>query len=80
MTQTNTIESNGTTYTKNTFKIKNTTYTVIVVNGKHNYIVVKQENGRRSNIGKNFKTFDQASRAYKNPQIKIELLKIELGI
>ena len=43
-------------------------------------IVVKQENGRRSNIGKNFKTFDQASRAYKNPQIKIELLKIELGL
>lgn len=29
--------------------------------------------------GKQFNTFDEAQQAYKDPQIKIELLKIEMG-
>jgi hypothetical protein len=80
MIQTQTITENGTTYTSYEFTIKKTTYSVIKVTGKHNYINVKQENNRRMNLGKNFNTFDEAAKSYKNPQIKIELLKIELGL
>tara|TARA_R110002153_G_scaffold21580_3_gene71865 strand:+ start:1879 stop:2121 length:243 start_codon:yes stop_codon:yes gene_type:complete len=80
MIQTQTITENETTYSGYKFTIKKTTYSVVKVTGKHNYINVKQENNRRSNFGKNFKTFDEAAKSYKNPQIKIELLKIELGL
>ena len=76
---TRTITSNETTYTAHTFEIKNTTYEVIVVKGKYNYINVNKISHIRS-LGKDFKTFDEAARNYKNSQIKIELLKIELGL
>jgi len=76
---TRTFTQNETTYTTHPFKIKNTTYEVCVVTGKYNYINVNKISHIRS-LGKDFKTFDEASKNYKNPQIKIELLKIELGL
>jgi len=75
-----TITSNETTYTAHTFEIKNTTYEVIVVQGKSNYVNVNKKCKYRRTFGKDFANFDVAAKNYKNPQIKIELLKIELGL
>ena len=76
----NQLISNGTTYTSYSFSIANTNYEVIVVNGKSNYINVNKICNYRRTFGKNFNSFDEATKNYKNPQIKIELLKIEMGI
>ena len=77
---TNQINSNGTTYTSYSFKIANTDYEVITVTGNSNYINVNKKCSYRRTFGKDFKNFDEATKAYKNPQIKIELLKIEMGL
>ena len=76
----NQLISNGTTYTSYSFSIANTNYEVIVVNGKSNYINVNKICNYRRTFGKNFNSFDEARKNYKNPQIKVELLKIEMGI
>ena len=70
---------NGTTYTTTSFNIKNTEYRVMVVSGKYNYVNVCKVSAIRS-LGKDFKNFDEATKSYKNPQIKIELLKVEMGL
>lgn len=74
-----TSTENGTTYTTTSFSIKNTEYRVMVVSGKYNYVNVCKVSAIRS-LGKDFKNFDEAAKSYKNPQIKIELLKIEMGL
>ena len=71
---------NETNYTTTNFFIKNTEYKVLVVEGKFNYINVNKICGYRRSLGKDFKNFNEAAAAYKNPQIKLELLKIELGL
>lgn len=76
----NQLRSNETTYTAYSFSIANTNYDVIVVSGKSNYINVNKKCNYRRTFGKNFKNFDEATAAYKNPQIKVELLKIEMGL
>lgn len=76
----NQLTSNGTIYTSYSFKIANTDYEVITVVGNSNYINVNKKCNYRRTMGKNFKNFDEATKAYKNPQIKIELLKIEMGL
>ena len=70
---------NGTTYNTNSFFIKNTEYRVMVVTGNYNYVNVCKVSAIRS-LGKDFKNFDEATKSYKNPQIKVELLKIEMGL
>jgi hypothetical protein len=70
---------NGTTYTTTSFLIKNTEYRVMVVTGKYNYVNVCKVSAIRS-FGKDFLNFDEATKAYKNNQIKLELLKIEMGL
>jgi hypothetical protein len=77
---TNQITSNGTTYTSYSFTIANTNYEVIKVSGNSNYINVNKKCNYRRTFGKNFKNFDEATKSYKNPQIKIELLKIEMEL
>lgn len=77
---TNQITSNGTTYTSYSFKIANTDYEVIVVAGNTNYVNVNKKCSYRKTMGKDFKNFDEATKAYKNTQIKLELLKIEMGL
>jgi hypothetical protein len=74
-----TSTSNGTTYTNTSFNIKNTEYRVMVVYGKSNYVNVCKISAIKS-LGKDFLNFDEATKAYKNPQIKIELLKVEMGL
>ena len=76
---TTTFQDNGSTYTTSEFKIGKTTYTVLVVTGKFNYISVKKPSPWKT-LGKQFKNFDEAVSHYKNRQIKLELTKIELGI
>lgn len=70
---------NGTTYNTTSFFIKNTEYRVMVVTGNYNYVNVCKVSAIRS-LGKDFKNFDEATKSYKNPQIKVELLKIEMGL
>ena len=79
MTNSITTAKNGTTYTTTTFSIKNTRYDVMVVSGKYNYVNVCKVTSIRS-LGKDFKNFDEATKGYKNIQIKIELLKIEMQL
>ena len=71
---------NETIYTTTNFFIKNTEYRVLVVVGKFNYVNVNKICNYRRSLGKDFKNFNEAANAYKNPQIKLELLKIEMGI
>jgi len=71
--------ANESTYKVHKFKIKNTEWMVLVVTGKHNYISVSKKSYQRS-IGTDFKNFNEAVSHYKNPSIKLELTKIELGI
>ena len=70
---------NETTYNTTSFFIKNTEYRVMVVTGNYNYINVCKVSAIKS-LGKDFKNFDEATKSYKNPQIKVELLKIEMGL
>ena len=74
-----TTTTNETTYTTTEVKIKNTIYKVMVVKGKFNYVNVSKQIHMRS-MGKDFVNFDAAVRHYKNPQLKVELLKIELQL
>ncbi len=69
---------NGSTYKTTTFEIGKTKYSVTVVEGKSNYINVLKHSAIRS-LGKDYQNFDEAVSSYKNPQIKVELLKIEMG-
>lgn len=79
MTTTNTTD--GATYTTTAFFLKNTEYRVMVVTGKYNYVNVRKVTANPYGIcGKDFTNFDEATKAYKNPQIKLELLKIEMGL
>lgn len=75
-------EINGATYKTTKITIgKKTIFSVMVVSGKYNYISVKKETANPFGLlGKEFKSFDEAVSHYKNPQMKLELTKIELGI
>jgi hypothetical protein len=69
---------NRTTYKTTTFEIGKTKFSVTIVTGKLNYINVLKHTAIRS-LGKDYQTFEEAISAYKNPQMKVELLKIEMG-
>jgi hypothetical protein len=66
---------NGTTYTSYEVNVKGYTYTVLKVEGKHNYYTVKQNNHVR-NLGKDFKTFDDMLASYKSIAMKVALMQI----
>lgn len=77
---TTTFTEKGTTYTTTEIKIVNTIYNVMVANGKFNYVSVRKVTANPyGTLGKEFKNFDEAISHYKNAQMKVELLKIELG-
>ena len=70
-----------TTYETKTFKIKNTEYSVVIASGLNEYVAVKKMTANPfATLGKEFQNFGEAISHYKNPQIKVELLKIELGL
>lgn len=68
-----------TTYNTYKFNVKSQEYRITIATGKYNYVNVSKKMHIRS-IGRNFETFDEAVKAYKNATIKTELLKIELGL
>lgn len=74
-------ESNGTTYKGTKIQIKNTIFSVVIVSGKHNYITIRKETANPfKTMGKQFANFDEAIANYKNAEMKLQLLKIELGL
>jgi len=66
---------NGTTYTTFQVKVKGYTYSVLKVEGKHNYYSVKQSNHVRG-LGKDFQTYDEMLQHYKSIEMKAALMQI----
>ncbi len=67
-------------YTSKEIKIKNTIFSVLIVQDRNTlkYISIKKEtNSPFNTLGKQFASFDDAVKNYKNPQMKVELLMIE---
>lgn len=67
-------------YTSKEIKIKNTIFSVLIVQDRNTlkYISIKKETNNPFNtLGKQFASFDDAVKNYKNPQMKVELLMIE---
>jgi len=80
MTQVKTTNANGSIYTSYSVEIKAIKYTILLVYGKNNYISVSKDmpNAQRATLGKEFKTFVEASKFYKSAEIKTALMLIEL--
>jgi hypothetical protein len=76
----NQLINNGTTYTTHQVIIKNTKWNIMVVKGEFNYISVQKLITGMRTMPKDFKTFDEATKNYKNAELKLALLKIELNI
>jgi hypothetical protein len=76
----NQLIKNDTTYTTHQVIIKNTKWNIMVVEGKFNYISVQKVITGMRTMAKDFKTFDEATKNYKNAELKLALLKIELNI
>ena len=73
--------NNETIYTNYNINIGKTIFNVLVVTGKSNYInICRVSNNVFGSLGKQFKNFDEAVKNYSNPTMKLELLKIELGL
>lgn len=74
--------ANDSIYTTKKIGVKGKVYSVLVVSGKFNYILVSQDMhySRRGTLGREFKNFDEAVRFYKSPEMKTELLKVEMGL
>lgn len=71
-------ESNGTIYRGTEIKVKNTRYHVTIASGKNNYVnILKLTANPFGYAGKRFNNFDEAIANYKNPSMKVELLKLE---
>lgn len=64
-----------------TFEVKGDTYKVLHATGKNGYVNVrKHTNNPYKGLGKQFPTFDDAIANYKSADMKVELLKAELGL
>ena len=76
-----TLTENQSTYTTTEITVKGQTYAVTVVKGKFNYVnILKKSNNPFGTSGKDFKDFNEAVMNYKSAEMKVELLKIELGL
>ena len=74
------LEKDGTTYTSHIVEIGKTKYVVSVVEGNHNYVNVRKVTANPYGLtGKQFDNFEEAIAHYKNPSMKVELLKIQTG-
>ena len=76
----NEIINNEQTYTTHKVFIKNTQWNIMIAKGKWNYISVQKVSPYFRTMAKDFKTFDEATKNYKNAELKLALLKIELNI
>jgi len=69
------------TYTTKEITVKGNIFSVLIVSGSINYIMIRKEtNNPYKTAGKQFENFDKAQENYKCPVMKTELLKIELGL
>ncbi len=69
-----------TTYIQHKINAKGNVYSVLIVSGKINYISIRKEtNNPFKGAGKEFKNFDHAQEHYKCPEMKLALLKLEIG-
>lgn len=76
-----TFTQNETTYTTHQITIGKTIFAVTVATGKFNYVSIrKTTNNPFGSLGTEFKNFDEAVSSYKNRTMKVELLKIEMGL
>lgn len=70
-----------TTYSTTNIQVKGNNYSVTVAKGGFNYVnVLKKTNNPFGVSGKNFENFDAAQQHYKCKDMKVALLKLELGI
>ncbi len=74
--------SNKSNYTSTKIIVKGQGYTVLAVTGAINYVSVSKDmpNSMRASLGKDFKNFNEAIMFYKSPEMKVELLKVELSL
>ena len=71
---------NGAIYKTTQVQVLGNTYTISEVTGKYNYINVRKEtNNPFKTLGKEFKTWDDACKAYKSPEMKTALLMAEMN-
>jgi len=71
---------NGATYKTTQVQVLGNTYTIAEVTGKYNYVNVRKEtNNPFKTLGKEFKNWDVACRAYKSPEMKTALLMAEIN-
>lgn len=76
-----TFTANNATYTTSNVEVKGNTFAILVVTGTFNYVSVRKvTNNPFGTLGKEFKNFAEATNHYKSPEMKIALLKVELGI
>ena len=77
----NITKTNGTTYKGTKIQVKNTIFSVVIAEGKSNYIAIRKETANPyKTIGKQFANFDEAVLNYKSAEMKLQLLKLELGL
>lgn len=75
------MTTNKTIYKTTKINVRGNRYAVTVAKGEFNYVsVLKETNNPFGTSGRDFKNFDEATRHYKSPEMKTELLKIELKI
>lgn len=68
-----------TTYTTTVIEAGKKSYSVLVANGRFNYVSIKQNNHVRG-AGKEFANFDEAVKHYNTAEIKGQLLMVEMGL
>jgi hypothetical protein len=70
-----------TAYTSKKIQIKKTIYSVLIASGGFNYVSIRKEtNNPWKTLGKQFANFDEAIKNYSNANMKVELLKIQMGL
>jgi hypothetical protein len=76
-----TFTENNATYTTREILVRGNVFAVTIVTGRFNYVSIRKvTNNPFGTIGKDFANFDEAVKNYKSPEMKTELLKIELGL
>jgi len=72
---------NDSYYTSKEITVLGNTYSVTIVTGKYNYVQIRKvSNNPFGSSGKQFDNFDHAQEHYKCPEMKVQLLLIELKL
>jgi len=70
-----------TNYETKYIKIKKTIFSVVIASGLNNYVSIRKEtNNPWKSGGKRFENFDEAIKNYSNANMKVELLKLQMGL